>query len=105
LRALARLLTAEQYVLPAEGRTGAALESYAVSLRLARVYASRSLLHGLSATAVRAAACSSIARHLDQLAAADCDTLLLLGPAELALPSLARVAFRGERELVLSSLV
>ncbi|MGV3721106.1 MAG: hypothetical protein ACO1SX_09370, partial [Actinomycetota bacterium] len=75
LRGLARLLAMQQYVQLADGRTAEAIGTARVGMRLGQVIQQDSLLGGLIGVAVGATCIRSLAAHLDQLSARDCDLL------------------------------
>jgi hypothetical protein len=106
LRALARLLMAEQYVLLADGQIETAIQNLRDGLRLgqaARI--DHLLISELVGIAIDRICITPLLKHLDQFSEHDCDSLLKLleewrgGAIRSAIPSLLR-----EREAALAAL-
>lgn len=73
LRDLARLLAAEMHVLFSEGRTAAALVSFARGLRLGSAPKAQVLIGGLVGAAIDSILLNRVKTHLEQLTPRDCD--------------------------------
>ena len=98
LRALARLLFVEQYVLLADGRVGAAIDSLRDGLTLGHSIAGEMLIGSLVTSAIDSMVVRGIALHLDLLSAKDCERLMKLGSDWLSLPDPGISALEAERE-------
>jgi hypothetical protein len=75
LRAMARLLVLQQYVLLADGRVPEAIASLRSGLRLSRAIQTDTLISGMVGIAVTSICTHSMGGHLDQLSARDCEQL------------------------------
>jgi hypothetical protein len=75
LRDLARLLSAEMHVLFSEGRTAAALVSFARGLRLGSAPKAQVLIGGLVGVAIDAILLKRVFLHLEQFTPHDCDRI------------------------------
>jgi hypothetical protein len=104
IRQLARLLSIQQYVLLADGRTGQALDCLRDGLRLGYVVKSDAIIGALVGVAVDAIVLRQMARHLEQLGARDCDRLVALTREYLSSPDPTLAALEMERQAALSTL-
>ncbi len=75
-RDCARLLNAEMHVLFSEGRTAAALVSFAQGLRLGTAPKAIVLIGGLVGVAIDTILFTRVQKHLEQLTPRDCDRVL-----------------------------
>jgi hypothetical protein len=101
-RTLARLLRMEQYVLLADGDTAAALVNLRDGLRFSLAIGTEGLLDYLNGSAVQSLVLDPVARHLEQLSAADCDHLLRICRDWMSAPSALPGVVATERRLALS---
>jgi len=97
-RALARLLSVEQYVLLADGKTAQAVDNFFDGLRLGNVSKGEVLIGGLVGVAVDAIVTSAICKRLDMLSARDCDRLAGGVRQYLAQPDRSIDAFETENK-------
>jgi hypothetical protein len=102
LRQLARLLVVEQYVLLADGRTGAALGSLRDGLRVAYLIKGERIIGGLVGVAMESILLNGMAGHIEQLSAPDCDRLVALAKERLAAPDPMAAALEAERAYTLA---
>ncbi len=100
IRALARLLMVEQYVLLADGKVGAAIDSLRDGLTLGYAIARDAILGGLVASAVDMIVVRTLERHIEQLSVRDCDRLRKLAVDWLNMPDPAIDALEAERILM-----
>lgn len=98
IRAIARLLSVEQYVLLADGKTPQAVDNFFDGLRMANVVKGEVLIGGLVAVAVDAIVANQLARRLDMLSARDCDRLTAGVRQYLTQPDAAIGAFETEHK-------
>jgi hypothetical protein len=75
MRDVGRLLAIQEYVQLADGRTGEALDTFAVGLAFARAIQFDTLIQGLVGVAITAQIITPLSRRLDQLSARDCGRL------------------------------
>jgi hypothetical protein len=75
LRDIARLLSAEMHVLFSEGRTAAALVSFAQGLRLGSAPKAQVLIGGLVGVAIDSILLTRVKTHLEQCTPRDCDRI------------------------------
>lgn len=104
IRQLARLLTIEQYVLLADGKTSAAIQSLRDGLRLAYIVKPETLIGGLTGRAVDTMALTHLGRHVDQLPVKDCDRLIALVKEYLSAPDPLFDTLDADRRMALSTL-
>ncbi len=98
MRALGRLLRVEQYVLLADGKVGAAIDSLRDGLTLGHSIAGEMLIGSLVTSAIDSIVIRGIAEHLDQLSVKDCERLMKLASDWLSLPDPGISALDAERE-------
>ena len=104
LRRLARLISVEQYVLFAEGKTSQAIDNLSGCLRLSYAIQGEGLIHGLVGIAMDAIAMKTILLHKDQLSEVDCKKLLALSKEWLNAPGTSVHALTVEFEHILAGL-
>lgn len=97
IRQLARLLSVEQYVLLADGKTRAALDSLRDGLRLAYLVKGEMIIGGLVGVAIETILLNRVAGHIDALSAPDSERLLALAKEHLARPDPTATILEGER--------
>jgi hypothetical protein len=91
-RDLARVLAMQQYVFLADGRTGEAVETARLCLRLGQAVQTDTLVSGLIGIAIGTICINTLGEHLDQLNARDCEQLYRMCLEALAVPdSQARI--------------
>ncbi|MGV3720996.1 MAG: hypothetical protein ACO1SX_08800 [Actinomycetota bacterium] len=91
-RDLARVLALQQYVFLADGRTGDAVGTARLCLRLGQVIQTDTLISGLVGIAIGTICINTLGEHLDQLNARDCEQLYRVCLEALAVPdSQARI--------------
>jgi hypothetical protein len=98
-RGLARLVAMQQYVCLADGRVAEALTATRTCLRLGRAVQTETLISGLVGIAITAIGTKSLAGHLDQLAARDCERLFQISVEWLAQPGLLEDVIQAERRI------
>ena len=96
VRQLTRLLIVEEYVQLADGKSAAALDTMDDVLALSNHLMRWNLGGILTGVALKTIAIRSVARHLDQFSARDCDRLMNELKAALSLPDDARVGMERE---------
>ncbi len=104
LRRLARLMSVEQYVLFAEGKTSQAIENLSGCLWLSYSTQSQGMIHGLVGIAMDAIAMKTVMLHKDQLSEIDCKKLLALSKEWLNAPDPSVQALTVEFEHILAGL-
>ena len=92
LRNLARLLAVEQYVLLADGKVSAAIDSLRDGLRIGYIVQSEKLVGSLVGVAIDSIVLNALARRLDQLSARDCEKVMALAQEWLRSPDPAITA-------------
>jgi hypothetical protein len=97
-RSLARLLTVEQYVLLADGKVSAAVNSLRDGLRMGYLLMDDTLVSGLVGVAVESIAIHQIARNMQQLSARDCEQVIALVLERLNAPDPLLRVMQGERD-------
>ncbi len=103
VRALARLLSLEQYVLLADGKTAQAVDNLFDGLRLGNLVKGEVLIGGLVGVAVDAIVVSALAKRLDALSARDCDRLTAGVREYMAQPDPVIDAFVNEKQMFVTS--
>lgn len=96
-RQVARLLAVEQYVLMADGKTDAAVDSLRDGLRLSYFIKTHALIGGLVGTAMETIWLRGMAERIDQLSARDCERLLAAIQTYLKAPDPVITALEQER--------
>jgi hypothetical protein len=91
-------------VLLADGRTAEALGVVRLGLRLGRVLQAQTLISGLVGIAVDAITVNTVAGHLDQLSARDCELLLQVCLERLREPDPYPEILEGEQRLAWATL-
>ncbi len=105
LRALARLLNIEQYVLLADGEVDGAIQSMRDGLRLGMAARTDHIfISELVGIAIDSIAILQIGRHLDQLSEHDCDSLSRVLEERLVAQPTARASLMRERDTMLQEL-
>jgi hypothetical protein len=97
-RNLARLLAVEQYVLLADGKVSAAVDSMWDGLRLGYAVQSDRLIGGLVGVAIDALSIQTLSRHVAQFSVRDCGKVMALARQWLAASDPAISALTAERE-------
>lgn len=103
-RALARMLRVELDVLLADGKTGAALDTFADGLQFGYLLQKDTLVAGLAATNIDTILILQFSRHLPQFSARDCDRLLRIAKDWLSLPDPAGQILENDRQMHLRTL-
>lgn len=85
-RDLARVLTMQQYLQLADGRTSEAIGTARTCLRLGQVVQTDTLISGLVGIAIGTIGIKGLGGHLDQLSARDCEQLYRVTLEALAVP-------------------
>ncbi len=103
-RSVARLIYVDMYVLLADGKVGEAIALLGDALRFSYDIQKDTLIAGLVGIAIDAITIRSLARHLDQMSARDCDQLLALAQDWMSVPDPAIEVINGERKAMLNTL-
>jgi hypothetical protein len=97
-RRLARVLAMEQYVLCADGRVGAAIDSLEDGLRLGYAVQKDALIGGLVGVAIDSLLTQAMQRRAEQFSDRDCRRIVQLARAWQAAPDPAIEGMAAERE-------
>jgi hypothetical protein len=101
-RALARLLSLQQYVFLADGRIADALANARLGLRFSQAVQTDTLISGLVGIAISTVCIDPLVRHLDQLSVGDCTTLYQICMEWLTQPNPEVRILTAERSQMLS---
>jgi hypothetical protein len=98
MRNIGRIMAVDIYTALADGRTDRMLETLADGLKLGYLLQSNTVLGGLVGIATDSLLIRTVGRHLGQLSARDCDSLLLLVKQRMSLEEPGVATMQSEKQ-------